>query len=127
MTEYTDKVTLVISNGVYKNASDVFNVLDDDSGGARTFSVRLSSDGGATVTHRGACTPLPVDVDNALRNFTTQQIKDFVNAKATQKGRTPVGSITAFPNNLVMSEPGADPLAHIASLGLVLYEDPEET
>ena len=49
MTQYN----LVISNGVFKNASDVFNILDDDSGGANTFTVKLNATGleADPVTH----------------------------------------------------------------------------
>ena len=109
---------LVISNGVYLNASDVFNILDDDTGGANTFSVRLNASGLGTdpVTHWATRTPLTPEVHNALTNMTVQQFKSFVDAQAALKGRTPVGSVTAFKNNLQISE--GDFFEFIGSLGL---------
>lgn len=114
-----DRYCLVISNGVYQNSADVFNILDDDSGGRGTFSVQLSSDGGATLTHWAAYTPLSPETYNALKNMTTQQFKTYVDQQAALKGRTPVGSITAFKGNLQMSAANADPWGFIASIGLV--------
>ena len=116
---------LVISNGVFQNSADVFNILDDDSGGTKTFSVKLSSDGGATLTHWAAYTSLSEATHSALKNMTVQQFKTYVDEQAAIKGRTPVGSVTAFKNNLQMSEADADPWAYIASLGLTQYNEPQ--
>ena len=120
MTQYN----LVISNGVLKNGSDVFNILDDDTGGAGTFSVKLNATGLETdpVTHWACRTPLQDDVYNALKNMTTTQFKTFVDAKATEKGRTPVGSITAFKGNIQINE--GDFWAFIGSLGLKVVQPP---
>lgn len=124
MTDYTQPIPLVISNGVYQNASDVFNVIDPDSGGVDTFSVKLSNDGGTTLTHWAAYTPLAVDVENALRNMTTTQFKAFVDQKATELERTPVGSITAFKGSLQMGQQNQNPWEFINSLSLVAYNEP---
>lgn len=115
---------LVISNGVYQNSADVFNILDSDAGGSKTFSVKLSSDGGATQTHWAAYTELSPETHNALKNMTTQQFKAYVDEQAAIKGRQPAGSVTAFKNNLQMSEADAAPWAFIASLGLTQFNDP---
>ena len=114
-----DRYCLVISNGVFQNSADVFNILDSDEGGSKAFSVRLSNDGGTTLTHWAAYTTLDPATHNALKNMTVTQFKAYVNQMATQKGRAPVGSVTAFKGNLQMSAANADPWAYIASLGLV--------
>lgn len=125
MSNHIGPFCLVISNGVFQNSADVFNILDDDHGGRETFTVRLSNDGGATLTHWAAYTPLQPDVENALRNMTTQQFKTFVDQKAIEKGRTPVGSITAFKNSLQMGQAQENPWAFIAGLGLVAFNEPD--
>ena len=109
---------LVIPHGVYQNSSDVFNILDDDTGGANTFSVKLNLTGLSIepTTHWATRTPLTAEVHNALTNMTVQQFKDFVDAKAIEKGRTPVGSITAFKNNVQISQ--GDFWAFLTSLNL---------
>lgn len=117
---------LVISNGVLQNSADVFNILDADTVGAKTFSVRLSNDGGATLTHWAAYTTLEPATYDALKNMTVTQFKAYVDQMATQKGRTPVGSVTAFKGSLQMSEADANPWAYIASLGLVQWNDPAQ-
>lgn len=121
-----DRYCLVISNGVFQNSADVFNILDTDEGGRQTFSVRLSNDGGTTLTHWAAYTTLEPATYDALKNMTTQQFKTYVDQQAAIKGRTPVGSVTAFKGNLQMSAANADPWAYIASLGLVSWVDPNE-
>ena len=114
--------TLVISEGVLKNGSDVFNILDPDSGGAATFSVALSADGQLPATHYAACTMLEEATYNALVNMTTTEFKAYVDQVAAERGRTPVGSITAFKGSLQIG--GADPWAFIASLGLQVVQEP---
>lgn len=119
-----DRYCLVISNGVYQNSADVFNLIDKDEGGKQTFSVKLSSDGGTTQTHWAAYTTLEPDAYNALKNMTVQQFKAYVDQLAVTRGRTPAGSVTAFKNNLQMSAANSDPWAYIASLGLVAFNAP---
>jgi hypothetical protein len=113
---------MVISNGVKKNGSDVFNILDLDDGGAKTFSVPLNASGLAAdpVTHWAAYTFLEPQTHYALTQMTTTELKTYVDEMAALKGRTPVGSITAFPSSLSISEQGADFWAFIDSLGLKL-------
>ena len=115
----SDKYCMVISNGVFLNGSDVFNILDADTGGRDTFSVKLSNDGGVTLTHWAAYSTLAPDVLNALTNMTVTQFKAFVDAEAVRKERQPAGSITAFKNNIQISAANASPWAYVASLGLV--------
>lgn len=110
--------TLVISAGVLANSSDVFNILDPDSGGAGTFTVPLSETGAAPVTYYAARTMLEEATYNALKNMTTTQFKAYVDQLSAERGRTPVGSITAFKGSLRMSEADADPWAYLESLGL---------
>lgn len=110
--------TLVISAGVLANSSDVFNILDPDSGGASTFTVPLSADGQNPPTYYAARTLLEAATHDALKNMTTTQFKAYVDQMQVARGREAVGSITAFKNSLRMSEAGADPWAYIATLGL---------
>jgi hypothetical protein len=114
---------LVVSSGVLQNSSDVFTILDPDTGGASTFSVKLSANGLLPATHWAAYTYLESDVYNALTNMTTTQFKAFVDAKAAEYGRTPVGSVTAFKNNVQIGGKG-DPWAFIAGLGLLIVIEP---
>ncbi len=109
-------LNLIIPTGVKLNGSDVFNILDPDSGGSSTFSVPLSASGVAPATHWGARTYLEVDTHNALTAMTVTQFKAFVDAKATERGRAPVGSITAFKNALLID--GGNFWAFAAANGL---------
>jgi hypothetical protein len=117
---------LVISNGVLQNSSDVFTILDKDGGGAKTFTngVRLSANGLEPVTHWGCRTLLPADVHNALTAMNVTQFKAFVDAKAAEYGRTPVGSVTAFKNNVQISAADANFWTFAASLGLQAVQEP---
>ena len=118
MTEYIGPFPMIIPTGVKNNGSDVFNILDPDSGGANTFSVALSADGSLPATHWGTNTYLEPATHNALTNMTTQQFKDYVDELAVIRGRQPVGSVTAFKNALEIGEQGGDFWAMVASLGL---------
>jgi hypothetical protein len=109
---------MLVPVGVLQNSSDVFAILDPDSGGAATFSVRLSPNGLEPVTFRGASTYLLADTHNALRNMTVTQFKTYVDQVAAQRGRTPVGSVTAFKNALLMGEIGQDFWAFCTANGL---------
>jgi hypothetical protein len=93
---------LIVPVGVLQNSSDVFNILDPDSGGSKTFSVRLSANGLEPATYWGASTWLEEATVNALKNMTTTQFKAYVDQVAAQRRRTPIGSITAFKNALLM-------------------------
>ncbi|RWN51390.1 MAG: hypothetical protein EOS04_24260 [Mesorhizobium sp.] len=115
---YVGPFNMIIPEGVLKNGSDVFNILDPDTGGAKTFSVQLSADGSAPATYWGARSHLLSDVHNALTNMTITQFKAFVDQKAAELGRTPVGSITAFKNALLI-DGGADFWGFAAASGLV--------
>jgi hypothetical protein len=109
---------LIIPTGVKLNGSDVFNILDPDSGGSATFSVPLSANGLAPVTHWGTSTWLEDGTHNALTNMTTTQFKAYVDQLATIRGRTPVGSITAFKNAILVSAQGANFAGFVAANGL---------
>ena len=117
---------LVVANGILKNSSDVCNILDPDSGGASTFTVPLSEDGTGDPTHWAANTVLQADTHNALTTMSTQEFKDFVNLKAQEFGREPIGSVTAFKNNVEIGQAQQSPWEFIASLGLqrIIPEEP---
>jgi hypothetical protein len=114
---YTDPKNLIIPDGVLKNGSDVFNILDPDIGGSKTFSVKLirNSDG---MVFWGARTPLEEATFNALTNMTTTEFKTYVDQLAVARGRTPVGSITAFKNALLID--GGDFRSFVEAQGMRL-------
>ncbi len=122
MTQWTGRYAIVVSNGVLKNSSDVFAILDPDTGGAKTFSVPLNASGDPAddVTHWGAYSPLPVDVRDALLYMSTTEFKAYVDERAQEYDppRDPVGSVTAFKNDVRFSEEGGSYWDFIASLGL---------
>lgn len=118
-------ITMIVTEAALVNSGEVFNVLDDDTGGTKTFSVALSPNGQAQATHWAARTYLQPDVENALRNMTTTQFKAFVDAKAAEKNRVAPLNVTAFKNSLVMSAVGADPWAFIAAQGLQIVQTAE--
>jgi hypothetical protein len=119
---YVGPFTLIEPIGVVQNSSDVFNILDPDSGGAATFRIRLSASGAEPATHVAARTMLEAATYDALVNMTVQQFKAYVDQVATQRGRTPVGSITAFKNNLVIGS--ANFAEALAAAGLKRIETP---
>lgn len=108
---------LIISAGVLKNGSDVFNILDPDSGGAASFTVALSASGVAPATHYGANTFLEEGTITALKGSNTA-FKAYVDQMAAERGRTPVGSITAFKGSLLMGEQGGNFWDFVAANGL---------
>ena len=95
---------LIVSNGVLQNSSDVFGILDPDTGGARTFSVKLNATGLSAdpVTHWGCRTMLEESTVNALQNMTTTQFQTYLNSLATSRGRNQLASSVAFKNNVQM-------------------------
>lgn len=109
---------LIISAGVLQNSSDVFNILDPDSGGADSFRVRLSAGGVEPPTHFGAYTYLEEGTVTALRDMTVTQFKAYVDQMAAQRGRVPVGSVTAFKGSLLMGEQGQNFWDFVAASGL---------
>jgi hypothetical protein len=121
---YIGPFCLVVSNGVLQNSSDVFTILDPDSGGAATFSVKLSPNGQLPVTDWGCRTMLEDATHNALANMNVTQFKAYVDQVAAIRGRQPVGSVTAFKNNVRISAANADFWAFVAGLGLQLVQEP---
>jgi hypothetical protein len=113
---------LVIPTGVLKNASDVFYILDPDVGGANTFTVPLSADGLDPPTYWACRTLLEEGTYNAMTNMTTQEFKTYVDELSVIRGRTPVGSVTAFKNSVQIDS--GNFRAFIASLGLVRIVPP---
>jgi len=116
--EYIGPFPLVVTVAAATNSGEVFNVLDDDSGGVRTFSVQLSPNGQPNATHLAAYTYLRPDVEAALRNMTTTQFKAFVDVEAAKKGRVAPNNVTAFKNSLQMGQLGEDFYGFIAAQGL---------
>lgn len=101
---YVGPINMIVTEAVKKNASDVFAILDPDAGGAATFSVALSPSGAANATHWGTRTYLEEATYNALKNMTVTEFKAYVDQVSTIRGRTPVGSVTAFKNGVMLDE-----------------------
>ncbi len=127
MTQWTGRYAIVVSNGVLKNSSDVFHILDPDTGGAETFSVPLNASGDPAddVSDWAAYSPLPVDVRDALLYMSVQEFKAYIDQRAAELGRTPVGSVTAFKNDVRLSEEGGSFWDFIASLNLQRVQSSE--
>lgn len=121
---YLGPFCMVISAGVKQNGSDVFNILDPDSGGGNTFSVPLSANAALPATHFGCRSMLEAATHNALTTMGTTQFKAYVDALQVQRGRQAVGSITAFKNNIQISAANGNFNTFIASLGLQRVADP---
>jgi hypothetical protein len=114
---------LLVPNGVIQNSSDVFYILDPDTGGAATFSVKLSATGLAPVTYWGAYTLLEEATYNALTTMTVQQFKAYVDQKAAEHGRPVIGSVTAFKNSVLISPADVDFWTFAASNGLQVIQE----
>lgn len=123
---YTPRLTIVVPTGVLQNSSEVFAILDPDSGGAATFSVPLSADGLEPATHYAAYTQLEQGTYAALTTLTTTQFRNYVNSLATQRGRGQIASATAFKNAVAIEDVNnlVGFAAFIASLGLQRVEIP---
>lgn len=113
---------LIVTEASLLNSGEVFNVLDDDTGGTKTFSVGLSPSGGANATHWAAYAYLKPDVENALRNMDVTQFKAFCDQQAAAKGRAAPNNVTAFKNSLQMSQAAENPWTFITSKGLKIVE-----
>lgn len=113
-------IPMIVTEAAKNNSGEVFNILDDDGGGVRTFSVALSPSGGANATHWATYTYLQPAVENALRNMSVIQFKAYADAEAARKGRPLTGSVTAFKNSLQMGQVGEDFWGFIAASGLKL-------
>lgn len=119
---------MVVANGVLQNSSDVFHLLDPDSGGASTFSVPLIEIGQTgDPTYWAANTVLQAETHNALTTMSTSEFKAFVDQKAAEFGRDPIGSVTAFQNNVQIGALRENPFEFIASLGLEIHRPDEPT
>lgn len=129
MTQWTGRYAIIVSNGVLKNSSGVFHILDPDTGGAETFSVPLNSTGDPAddITHWGAYSPLPVDVRDALMFMSTTEFKAYVDERAASydSPRDPVGSVTAFYDDVQFSAEDESFWTFIADLGLQRVQSDE--
>jgi hypothetical protein len=108
-----------VGDGVLKNSSDVFNILDPDTGGSATFSVPLPLYGTGTPTHWAAYTQLEEATHDALVNMNMTQFRAYVDEMAILRGRGPMGSITAFKGSLQISEEDENFLTYLERIGMV--------
>ncbi len=115
---YLGPFPLAVPVGVLQNSGEVFNILDDDTGGTSTFRIPLSADGQNPPTYYGAYSVLRDTVHLALTGMSVVEFKAYVDQLAVDKGRTPTGSVTAFKNSLLIGAAGQNFFEYIASQGL---------
>lgn len=116
---YVYGIPMIVTEAAKLNSGEVFNVLDDDSGGTNTFSVALSPTGQANATHWGAnFYRMDEALLHALRDMSITEFKAYVDAEATRKGRTIPGSVTAFKNSLQIGSVGENFWTFAARVGL---------
>ena len=99
-------VCAFVTEAALTNGGEVFNILDDDTGGSRTFSVALSPNGQANATHYGAYFyEMDAVLYDKLKNASVQDFKAYVDAEQAKKpGRTYSGSVTQFKNGLTIEQ-----------------------
>ena len=116
-------VVAFVTEAAKNNGGEVFNILDDDTGGVNTFSVALSPNGQSNATHYGAnFYEMDAALYNALKNMTVTQFKAYVDAEMLKKpGRTYSGSVTQFKNGLTITQ-GVDFHDFIAANNLKLVQ-----
>lgn len=85
-------------------AEDVGRIIDPDSGGTFTFSVRLSSDGQEPATHYACRTFLSQETHQALTQLDAAQLKSFLDQMALDRGRETVGDIGGWPYSLIVDD-----------------------
>lgn len=125
MSNFVGPYCLVIPAGVWQNSSDVFAVLDPDSGGAATFGTKLSADGLEPATHYAANTMLEENTYLALTTMSTVEFLNYVNSLADQRGRNQLASATAFKNSLQISAEGQHWRSFLEQLGLQVIQPTE--
>ena len=120
--ELAGPINMIVTESVKLNSSEIFAILDPDTGGAATFSVALSPNGQANATHWAGRTYLEPRTYNALKNMTVSEFKAFCDMVADERGRPRVNNVTAFKNGVKLDE--GDFWSFVASEGLqaVSYE-----
>ena len=109
-------VNMIVQASVLANSSEIFGVLDPDTGGAATFSVALSPNGQANATHYACRTYLEDRTYVALTTMNTTQFKAYCDQIAAERGRVAPNNVTAFKNGVVLDE--GDFWSFVASEGL---------
>lgn len=102
---YTGPVPCVISNAQKIKANEVWDLIDSDTGGVRTFSVPLSPSGN-TPTAWGTNTMLERECYDALRGsdngdgtyteLTNAEFSAFLAMRSDKLGRTVPASANSF-------------------------------
>lgn len=85
-------------------AEDIGRVIDPDTGGSFTFSIRLSLDGHEPPTHWACRTYLSEQTHQALTTLDSNQLKTLLDQLATGRGYELVGDITGWPYSLVIDD-----------------------
>lgn len=84
-------------------AEHIGRVIDYDSGGVFTFSVKLSGDGQEPATHYACRTYLSEQTHQALTQLDASQLKALLDQMAMDRGREQVGDITGWPYSLIIN------------------------
>lgn len=85
-------------------AEDVGRIIDPDTGGTFTFSVRLSSTGQEPTTHYACRTFLSEQTYQALTKSDATQLKALLDQMAADRGREQVGDISGWPYSLIVDD-----------------------
>ena len=120
--ELAGPINMIVTESVKLNSSEIFAILDPDTGGAATFSVALSPNGQANATHWAGRTYLEPRTYNALKNMDVTQFKAYCDMIADERGRPRVNNVTAFKNGVKLDEGDFWSFVEAQGLKPVAYE-----
>lgn len=118
---YTARVAIIIPANVKPDTDAIFSILDPDVGGADSFTVPLSSDGGKSITHWATYTRLIQESYTALTTFSNNAFKNYVDSVKPDNS-VPLGRVQSFKQNVRIGAEGQDFWEFVAAQGLVPYE-----
>lgn len=115
---YSARVVLIIPDKSLEQFSNVFGILDPDSGGRDTFSIPLSATGKGRPTHWGAFTALEQDTKEALQTYSKKRFETFVRGKASRR-RQILPKENVEKTDLIVAEVPRDGFeAYLKTIGL---------
>lgn len=121
MADYTNRIAIIIPANVKPDTDAIFSILDPDVGGANSFTVPLSSDGGNSITHWAAYTRMIQNSYTALTTFSNNDFKNYVDDLKPDNS-VPLGTIQSFKQRVLLGAEGQDFWEFVAAQGLVPYE-----
>ena len=125
---WTGNIPMSISNTLKTKANEVWNLIDRDTGGTRTFSVPLSPSGSPNPTAWGTMTLLERECYEALKGrdngdgtftpLTNAEFTAFLNARSAKLGRPIPSNANSFRPQFKIGVEGQDFDAFLAANGL---------